>query len=90
VVPEGYRTRVDVDGDGAWDAHTLRGAPGGGVEIGVDQDQDGQLDFIGHDEDADGLIEWSEYDGDRDGRFETRMYDDTGDGWMDRTETGSG
>jgi hypothetical protein len=88
ALPEGYETRVDVDGDGVWDAHTLRAAPGGGVEIHVDQNGDGQSDFIGHDDDADGLINWSEYDGGQDGTFETRMYDDNGDGWMDREETG--
>jgi len=91
VLPEGYQTRVDVDGDGSWDAHTLQATAGGGVDIQVDRDGDGRLDFIGHDEDADGLVDWSEYDRDGDGRFETRMYDDNGDGWMDRTETaGSG
>jgi len=89
AVPEGYQTRVDVDGDGSWDAHTLRGTATGGVEIEVDQDGDGQPDFIGHDENADGLVDWSEYDRDGDGRFETRMYDDNADGWMDRTETDS-
>lgn len=86
-VPEGYATRVDVDGDGSWDPHTLHAAPGGEVEIHVDHNGDGQADFVGHDTDADGLVNWSEYDKDRDGQFETRMYDDTGDGWMDRTET---
>jgi hypothetical protein len=88
ALPDGYQTRVDVDGDGAWDRHTLRATPTGEVEIRVDQDRDGRPDFVGHDQDADGLVDWSEYDRDRDGRFETRMYDDDGDGWMDRTETG--
>lgn len=91
ALPEGYQTRVDVDGDGSWDAHTLHAAADGAVDIHVDQDGDGQVDFLGHDRDADGLVDWSEYDRDGDGRFETRMYDDNGDGWMDRTETtGSG
>ncbi|MEO3744365.1 hypothetical protein [Plantactinospora sp. B5E13] len=84
-VPEGYRTRVDVDGDGDWDRHTLRGRADGGVDILVDADRDGRTDFVGHDLDADGLVEISEYDRDRDGFFEKRMYDDDGDGWMDRS-----
>ncbi|MFY1690099.1 hypothetical protein [Plantactinospora sp. WMMB782] len=85
AVPEGYRTRVDVDGDGDWDRHTLRGRADGGVDILVDLDRDGRTDFVGHDLDADGLVEISEYDKNRDGFFEKRMYDDDGDGWMDRT-----
>ncbi|GAB3969985.1 hypothetical protein [Plantactinospora veratri] len=85
AVPEGYRTRVDVDGDGDWDRHTLRGRADGGVDILVDHDRDGRTDFVGHDLDADGLVEISEYDRNRDGFFEKRMYDDDGDGWMDRT-----
>ncbi|AVT36893.1 hypothetical protein [Plantactinospora sp. BB1] len=85
AVPEGYRTRVDVDGDGDWDRHTLLGRADGGVDILVDLDRDGRTDFVGHDLDADGLVEISEYDRNRDGFFEKRMYDDDGDGWMDRT-----
>ncbi|MGI5145403.1 hypothetical protein ACQEVC_03215 [Plantactinospora sp. CA-294935] len=85
AVPEGYRTRVDVDGDGDWDRHTLQGRADGGVDILVDLDRDGRTDFVGHDLDADGLVEISEYDKNRDGFFEKRMYDDDGDGWMDRT-----
>lgn len=84
-VPAGYRTRVDVDGDGTWDQHLVRGRAGGGVEILVDANGDGRVDFIGHDTDADGLIEISEYDRNHDGFFERRMYDDNGDGWMDRS-----
>ncbi|MEQ4303390.1 hypothetical protein ABNF97_18720 [Plantactinospora sp. B6F1] len=85
AVPEGYRTRVDVDGDGNWDPHTLQGRADGGVDILVDLDRDGRTDFVGHDLDGDGLVEISEYDKDRDGFFEKRSYDDDGDGWMDRT-----
>ncbi|MFY1668369.1 hypothetical protein ACN27G_00155 [Plantactinospora sp. WMMB334] len=84
-VPDGYRTRVDVDGDGTWDRHTLAGRADGGVDILVDLDRDGRTDFVGHDLDADGLVDISEYDKDHDGFFEKRMYDDDGDGWMDRT-----
>jgi len=83
-VPDGYRTRVDTDGDGDWDRHTLRGRPDGGVDILVDTDRDGRTDFVGHDLDADGLVDVSEYDKNRDGFFEKQMYDDDGDGWMDR------
>jgi hypothetical protein len=85
--PEGYRTRVDVDGDGSWDRHTLRGDGDGGVDILVDANSDGQVDFIGHDTDADGLVDSAEYDKNRDGFFEKRSYDDDGDGWLDRSET---
>ncbi|GIG85955.1 hypothetical protein [Plantactinospora endophytica] len=85
AVPDGYRTRVDADGDGDWDRHTLQGRADGGVDILVDHDRDGRTDFVGHDLDADGLVDISEYDKNRDGFFEKRMYDDDGDGWMDRT-----
>ncbi|MFC6014737.1 hypothetical protein ACFP2T_00800 [Plantactinospora solaniradicis] len=85
AVPDGYRTRVDIDGDGDWDRHTLHGRADGGVDILVDADRDGRTDFVGHDLDADGLVDISEYDRNRDGFFEKRMYDDDGDGWMDRT-----
>jgi hypothetical protein len=83
--PDGYRTRVDVDADGRWDRHSLLGRADGGVDIVVDHDRDGRIDFVGHDLDADGLVDSSEYDQDGDGSFERRMYDDDGDGWMDRT-----
>ncbi|MBE1487201.1 hypothetical protein [Plantactinospora soyae] len=85
AVPDGYRTRVDIDGDGDWDRHTLHGRADGGVDILVDADRDGRTDFVGHDLDADGLVDIGEYDKNRDGFFEKRMYDDDGDGWMDRT-----
>jgi len=83
--PEGYHTRVDVDGDGRWDRHTLHGRADGGVDIHVDLNRDGQVDFIGRDDDADGLVDSASYDKDHDGFFEKRMYDDNGDGWLDRT-----
>jgi hypothetical protein len=83
--PEGYRTRVDVDGDGRWDRHSLRGRSDGGVDILVDANHDGRIDFVGRDADADGLVDSAEYDKNHDGFFEKRMYDDDGDGWMDRT-----
>ncbi|HWG98484.1 MAG TPA: hypothetical protein VNV66_03975, partial [Pilimelia sp.] len=83
--PEGYQTRVDVDGDGRWDAHVLRGRADGGVDILVDSDRDGRVDFVGHDRDADGLVDSAAYDRDGDGHVEQRTYDDDGDGWQDRT-----
>jgi hypothetical protein len=81
-----YHTRVDVDGDGSWDAHRAYERADGGVDIHVDADGDGAVDFIGHDRDRDGLVDSAEFDNDRDGTFETRMRDDDGDGWMDRSE----
>lgn len=83
--PEGYRTDVDMDGDGATDEFILRGRRDGGVDILVDSNRDGRVDIIGHDADADGLIESADYDKNRDGTFEKHMYDDDGDGWLDRT-----
>jgi len=83
--PEGYQTRVDVDGDGRWDEHILVGRRDGGVDIVVDRDGDGRADFIGHDLDADGRVDSADYDKNSDGFFEKTMYDDDGDGWLDRT-----
>jgi hypothetical protein len=83
--PEGYRTRVDVDGDGEWDKHVVMGRADGGVDILVDSDGDGRVDFVGRDDNADRLVDSARYDKDGDGFFEKRMYDDDGDGWMDRT-----
>ncbi|GIF64467.1 hypothetical protein Ais01nite_25020 [Asanoa ishikariensis] len=85
VIPDGYHTRVDVDGDGDWDKHVLLGRGDGGVDIMVDNDRDGRVDFVGHDTDGDGLVNSADYDKDGDGVFEKTMYDDNGDGWMDRT-----
>ena len=82
-----YRTWVDVDGDGTWDAHTAYERTDGGVDIHVDIDHDGRVDFIGHDVDRDGLVDSAEYDTDRDGAMDTRMVDDNGDGWLDRRES---
>ncbi|HEX6871107.1 MAG TPA: hypothetical protein VF163_08415 [Micromonosporaceae bacterium] len=80
-----YHTRVDVDGDGTWDRYTAVERGDGGVDIRVDHDADGRVDFIGHDHDRDGLVDSADYDLDADGRLETRMYDDSGDGWLDRS-----
>jgi hypothetical protein len=80
----GYHTRVDADGDGAWDAHRAVERGDGGVDILVDRDGDGVVDWIGHDDDRDGLLESADYDRDGDGSLDTRAVDDTGDGWFDR------
>ena len=80
----GYHTRVDVDGDGRWDANTAYERGDGGVDIQVDRNHDGVAEFVGHDYDRDGLVDDAEFDLDGDGTRETRMYDDNGDGWMDR------
>jgi hypothetical protein len=81
-----YHTRVDADGDGKWDAYTAYQRSDGGVDIEVDRNHDGQIDFVGHDYNRDGLIDDADYDTNNDGVLDTRMYDDTGDGWMDRKE----
>ncbi|GAA0802489.1 hypothetical protein [Spirilliplanes yamanashiensis] len=85
AAPEGYRNRVDADGDGRWDPATYRGRADGGVDILVDLDGDGRADFAGHDDDRDNRVDRAHYDRDHDGVFETVMYDDDGDGWLDRT-----
>ncbi len=83
--PEGYRNKVDADGDGTWDRATYRGRADGGVDILVDLNGDGRADFIGHDIDKDRVVDSADYDKDHDGVFEKRMYDDDGDGWLDRS-----
>ncbi|MDP9797549.1 hypothetical protein J2S43_006061 [Catenuloplanes nepalensis] len=82
-VPDGYRTRVDADGDGTWDPHSVRGRPGRGVEILADRDGDGRTDFTGHDIDADGLIDHAGLDTDHDGIPDIHLTDTDGDGWLD-------
>ena len=81
----GYQTRVDVDGDGRWDAHWYAQRDDSGVDIVADMNNDGRADFVGHDFDRDGLVDAADYDKNRDGRFETHMLDADGDGWLDRT-----
>jgi hypothetical protein len=82
----GYHTHVDVNGDGKWDAYTAYQRSDGGVDIDVDINHDGKVDFIGHDLNRDGLVDSADYDTNRDGVFDTRMTDDNGDGWLDRRE----
>jgi hypothetical protein len=76
---------VDADGDGRGDAHQAVERGDGGVDILVDQDGDGAVDFVGHDYDRDGLVDDADYDTDRDGYLDTRMQDVDGDGWLDRS-----
>ncbi|MCU7725197.1 hypothetical protein ODJ79_15825 [Actinoplanes sp. KI2] len=83
--PKGYHPHIDANGDGHWDKATFIGTKGDGVEILVDVDHDGHVDFIGHDTDGDKLVDYADYDKDDNGTFEKRMYDDNGDGWLDRT-----
>jgi hypothetical protein len=83
--PAGYTTWVDADGDGRGDAYRAVDRGAGGVDIYVDQDGDGVVDFVGHDYDRDGLIDTADYDTDGDGRFDTRMTDINGDGWLDQS-----
>lgn len=85
AAPEGYRNRVDADGDGTWDRATYRSRADGGVDILVDLNRDGRADFVGHDTDRDRVVDSADYDKDHDGFFEKRMYDDDGDGRLDRT-----
>jgi len=83
--PKGYHNRVDADGDGSLDKATYRGREGGGAEIRVDLNRDGEADFVGVDKDLDNRVDYADYDKDHDGVFEKRMYDDDGDGYLDRT-----
>ncbi|WP_250027515.1 hypothetical protein [Paractinoplanes maris] len=84
--PEGYHNQVDADGDGTLDEATYLGHAGGGVDILVDVNDDGQVDFVGTDTDLDNRVDYAAYDKDRDGVFEKRMFDDDGDGFLDRVE----
>jgi hypothetical protein len=83
--PEGYHPHIDADGDGHWDKATFIGTKNDGVEIFVDANHDGHVDFVGHDTNSDGLVDYADYDKDDNGTFEKRMFDDNGDGWLDRT-----
>jgi hypothetical protein len=78
-----YHIWVDADGDGKPDAYRAVERGDGGVDILVDRDGDGRVDFIGHDYNRDGLIDDADYDTDGDGVFDTRMTDVDGDGWLD-------
>jgi hypothetical protein len=78
-----YHTRVDADGDGRWDEFTTIDRGARGVDLAVDRNHDGRVDWIGHDVDRDGLIDEASVDHDHDGTLETRWVDQNGDGWLD-------
>ncbi|WP_127497728.1 hypothetical protein [Actinoplanes solisilvae] len=82
--PKGYDNEVDADGDGTHDEATYRGRADGGVDILVDVNEDGRVDFVGTDTDLDNRVDYADYDKDRDGVFEKRLIDDDGDGFLDR------
>jgi hypothetical protein len=83
--PAGYHPHIDANGDGHWDQATFIGTKNDGVEILVDVNHDGHVDFVGHDTNGDGLVDYADYDKDNNGVFEKREYDTNGDGWLDRT-----
>jgi hypothetical protein len=79
-----YRTRVDVEGDGKWDAHTYAARQDGGVDIVVDANRDGNAEFVGVDHDRDGLIDESFVDYNSDGQIDAHYVDVNKDGWLDK------
>ncbi len=81
--PVGYHPHIDADGDGHWDQYTAVQHADGSVDISVDRNHDGIVDFVGHDQNHDGLVESADYDEDFNGTFETHMRDVNGDGWLD-------
>jgi hypothetical protein len=83
VVASDYHTWVDADGDGKWDHYVAYERPDGGVDVAVDTNGDGTVDFVGHDYNRDGIIDSADVDENRDGVFETHLQDIDGDGWMD-------
>jgi hypothetical protein len=85
VAPVGdYHARVDVQGDGKWDAHTYSARADGGVDINVDLNRDGRADFVGVDHDRDGLIDESYMDHNHDGTMDAHYMDTNHDGWLDK------
>jgi hypothetical protein len=78
-----YQTRVDANGDGRWDQFSTIDRGGQGVDLAVDRNHDGRIDWVGHDLDRDGLIDEASVDHDNDGTLETRWVDGNGDGWLD-------
>jgi len=81
---DNYHTRVDVEGDGKWDAHTYAARDDGGVDIIVDANHDGKADFVGIDHDRDGLIDESYVDYNHDGVMDAHYVDNNHDGWLDK------
>jgi len=66
-------TATPPAGHGAADAGV-----GQGVDLAVDRDGDGRVDWVGHDHDRDGLIDEASVDHDNDGTLETRWVDENG------------
>jgi len=81
-----YVTRVDANGDGRWDEFTTIDRGDRGVDLAVDRNHDGRVDWVGHDLNRDGLIDEASVDHDYDGTLETRWVDRNGDGWMDERQ----
>ena len=79
-----YHARVDVQGDGKWDAATYTARADGGVDINVDLNHDGRADFVGVDHDRDGLIDESYMDFNHDGKMDAHYVDTNHDGWLDK------
>ncbi len=85
IAPVGdYHARVDVQGDGKWDAHTYTARADGGIDINVDLNHDGKADFVGVDHDRDGLIDESYMDFNHDGKMDAHYVDTNHDGWLDK------
>jgi hypothetical protein len=85
-----YHTRVDANGDGRWDQFTTIDRGNQGVDLAVDRNNDGRVDWVGHDLDRDGLIDEASVDHDYDGTLETRWVDQNGDGWLDTRQPWEG
>ncbi len=81
--PVGYHPHIDADGDGHWDQYSAVQHADGSVDIYVDRNHDGVVDFVGHDQNHDGRVESADYDEDFNGSYETHMRDTNGDGWLD-------
>jgi hypothetical protein len=79
-----YETRVNA-GQGRWEEYRAVERGDGGVDILVDRDGDGAVDWVGHDYDRDGLLDNADYDTNDDGILDTRASDADGDGWFDYT-----
>ncbi len=81
--PVGYHPHIDADGDGRWDHYTAVQHADGSVDISVDRNHDGVVDFVGHDRNHDGLVESADYDENFNGTYETHLRDVNSDGWLD-------
>ncbi len=80
-------TMVDFDGDGIADAFITTDAQGGQL-IGLDVDDDGQIDTILSDVNGDGVIDLALQDTDGDGQLDTQIDPETGHAISDPFHTG--